>query len=300
MSLSSLDVLIDKAKESKDMHRVAIAGAEDASVIRAAIQAMEMGLTTPVFIGKSEEIKRILHREGVSENGIPIVDGGGDESPSAIAVRLVLSGEASFLMKGMVTTKELLSEVVNKKRGIAGAGLLSHLAVFEIPARKKLLAVTDAAMNISPDRSEKKQIILNAVRAYHKLGIKTPNVALLAAVEKVNPKIGATEDAHILSEEHMSHPFENCNIEGPLALDGAVSEEAARIKGISGGVAGNADILVVPELNAGNILYKSIIYLAGASTAGVILGARQPIILTSRSDSPKSKLYSIALAKCLC
>lgn len=296
----SLKALLEKACSNRHREIVAVAAAEDSAVIGAAVRAKELGLIAPVFIGNQPIIEKLLSTETSDLNGVQIINTASQPDSAKVAVDMILKKEAAFLMKGMVSTKDLLGEVVHKKKGIAGQTLLSHLALFEIPNYPKLLALTDAAMNIAPDRSEKMLIIRNAVQALNKLGLDRPGVALLAAIEKVNPKIAATVDAQSIMDEHMKTPLGDCDIQGPLSLDGAISRHASELKGMKGKVAGQADLLVVPELNAGNILYKSMIYFGGAETAGVILGAESPIILTSRADSEKSKLYSIALAKCLC
>jgi phosphate butyryltransferase len=199
-------------------------------------------------------------------------------------------------MKGMVTTGMLMKAVLDKGNGLMLGSLLSHIAFFESPYYHKLICVTDAALNIAPDLQEKAGIINNAVNALHRLGIALPKVGILAAVETVNPKMEATVHAAMLVAMQKRNQIRGCLIDGPLALDNAISAEAAHHKGIVSEVAGDADILLAPEITSGNILYKSLIFLGGAVTAAMVVGASVPVVLTSRSDSDKSKFLYIALA----
>jgi len=199
-------------------------------------------------------------------------------------------------MKGMVSTSPLLKAVLDKETGLRKEKVLSHIAFFESPYYHKIFGVTDAAMNIAPNLDEKLAIVKNAVEAFHKLGVKTPRVAAIGAVEVVNPKMEATVHAAALTQMNRRGQIKNCIIDGPLALDNAVSKESAEHKGIKSYVAGECDIILVPDINSGNILYKSIVFIGGGISASVIMGAKAPIVLTSRSDSEKSKFLSIALA----
>jgi phosphate butyryltransferase len=199
-------------------------------------------------------------------------------------------------MKGMVSTGQLVKAILDKENGLLKGGLLSHMAFFESKYYHKILCVTDAALNIAPDFNEKVSIIKNAVAVYHKLGISQPLIAILASVETVNPKMEATVHGAMLTQMQKRQQIEGCLIDGPLALDNAVSFDAAKHKGITSEVTGNADILLAPDLNAGNILYKSLNFLGGAVCAAVVAGASVPVVLTSRADEDKSKFLSIALA----
>jgi phosphate butyryltransferase len=201
-------------------------------------------------------------------------------------------------MKGNVPTAVLLKAVLNKEFGLRTGHVLSHVAAFEIPDYNRLIFVTDAAMNIAPDLNQKVQIVKNAVNVARSLGIECPKVAPLAAVEVVNPDMQATLDAAVLTQMNARGQIQNCQIDGPLALDNAVSAFAAEHKGIVSEVAGQADILLVPTIEVGNVLYKSLIYFAKAKVGAVIAGAKAPIVLTSRADSAESKLYSLAVAVC--
>ena len=299
MPIKSLDEIIAKAKSYKNVKKLAVAAAEDENVIKAALKAKGMGLINPIFVGDKKQIQEICSKANLSLDNSEVISVHDKEEAAKQAVKLVKDGEAKLLMKGLIPTSTLLRQVLNKEIGISERNILSHLAVFEVPSYHKILGITDAAMNIAPGLSEKISIIENASNAFKKLGINTPKIAVLSAIENVNIKINSSTEAAILSMMNKRGQIEDCVIDGPLALDAAISSESARHKGIESPVAGDADILVAPEINSGNILYKSLTYLAGAKTAAVILGASAPIILTSRSDSEENKLNSIALAICL-
>jgi phosphate butyryltransferase len=217
---------------------------------------------------------------------------------AAKAVSCVREEAAQILMKGFVSTEILLKAVLNKENGLPTGKLLSHAGIFESPYYPKLFCVTDAAMNIAPSLEEKVVILNNAVSLFHTLGEENPRVAVVAAVETVNPKMEPTIHAAMLTQMNRRGQIRGCVVDGPLALDNTVSKEAASHKGIVSEVAGNADIILVPDIEAGNILYKALVFLGGALTAGIIIGAKAPIVLTSRADSDMSKLYSLALAAC--
>lgn len=217
-----------------------------------------------------------------------------DTEAAAVAVSLVASGEAHMLMKGMVATSVILKEVLNKAHNLIEKSVLSHVALFDLPNYDKAVLITDCAMNINPNVEQKEAIIHNAVEVAHNLGITTPKVALLSAVEKVNPKIQSTVDADELKTKLKDS--ENFIIDGPLQYDLAISKAASRIKGLDSPVAGDADILIAPALDAGNMLYKSLVYSASANVAAIIVGAKVPIVLTSRADDSEVKYLSIKLA----
>jgi phosphate butyryltransferase len=199
-------------------------------------------------------------------------------------------------MKGLVPTAPFLKAILQKETGIKKRDVLSHFALFELSGYHKLLGVTDAAMNINPDLDEKVSIIRNAIEVYQRLGISEPKVAVIGPLEVVNPKIESTLHAAMLTLMNKRNQITGCKIDGPLALDNAISKEAAELKGIDSEVAGDADIIVTPDLNSGNILYKSLIFLAGGTSAAIIMGADSPVVLTSRADSELSKFMSIVLA----
>jgi phosphate butyryltransferase len=292
----SLREILDRAKKKKLKQKLAVAAAEDIYILRALARLHQSGLVEPILIGNKNLINELAKQENIPISKYSIIDTKSTQESASKAVELIRDGHADLLMKGMLSTKTLLVEVLNKDTGIAAQNLLNHMALFESPYYHKVFAVTDAAMNVAPDKIEKVAIIQNTVNAFIKIGVKLPKVALLTAVEKVNPKMLDTVEAAAIVEQHYESRIADCIIEGPMALDLAVSKVAAEHKHFIGNVPGDADILVVPEITSGNILYKSLTCLGGAKTAGVVIGAKVPIILTSRADSDESKLYSIALA----
>lgn len=213
-----------------------------------------------------------------------------------LSVKAVRNGEADVLMKGNIPTANILKAVLNKEWGLRKGSVLSHVATFEVPNYNRLIFVTDAAMNIAPDVTQKAAIIQNTVEVALAIGIDLPKVAPIAAVEVVNPAMQATIDAAMLTQMNRRGQIKNCVVDGPLALDNAVSQIAAEHKGIVSDVAGKADILLVPTIEAGNVLYKSLVYFADAKVGAMIAGAKAPIVLTSRADSAETKVYSLALA----
>jgi phosphate butyryltransferase len=213
-----------------------------------------------------------------------------------MAVKLIRENKAEILMKGLVQTSTLLKAVLDKENGLRKGNLLSHFALMESPFYHKLLAIADGGVNISPTFEEKVTILENSVEAFHKLGYECPKVAVIGAVETVNPKMETTIHAAMLTQMNKRKQIKGCLVDGPFALDNAVSKEAAKHKGIVSDVAGDADLVLVPNIDAGNILYKALGFLGNATAAAVIMGAKVPIILTSRADSDRSKLMSIALA----
>jgi phosphate butyryltransferase len=295
-----LDTLIDKATREGNK-TVAIAAAEDAEVIEAVIDALERNLADFILFGNKEKITTLIQmkkQEQLTSNKIKIVHADSSAIAAVLAVKAVYNKEAHVLMKGNVSTNILLKEVLNKEYGLRTGNVLSHTAFFEIPGYHQFIIVTDAAMNIAPDLEQKAQIIKNAVSLAKSIGIKTPNVAAIAAIEAINPVMQATVDAAALTMMNKRGQISGCIVDGPLGLDNAVSVLAAEHKGITSEVAGKADILLVPTIEVGNVLYKSLIYFARAKVGAVIAGAKAPIVLTSRSDSAESKLYSLALALC--
>jgi phosphate butyryltransferase len=290
-----LEELVDMAAK-KGRRTLIVAVAQDKEVLQAVKSAAEAGLIIPVLIGDPEEIKTEAREAGLDISTIDIFPVTDKQQACTIAAGMARDNKGSILMKGMVTTGMLMKAVLDKGNGLMSGSLLSHIAFFESPYYHKLICLTDAALNINPDLQEKTGIINNAVNALHRLGVPMPKVAILAAVETVNPKMEATTHAAMLVAMQKRNQIRGCLIDGPLALDNAVSAEAAHHKGIVSDVAGDADILLAPEITSGNILYKSMIFLGGAVTAAMIVGASVPVVLTSRSDSDRSKFLSIALA----
>lgn len=294
--IHKLSELVERAK-NKPIQKIAVAAAEDDAVLKSLKSGVKEGIIAPLLVGDTAKIQEIAQVIDFDLSNIQIVhnDKGVTES-ARIAVSLVKNGEADILMKGFVSTGALLKAVLDKENGLRKGKVLSHVAFFESPHYHKLLGVTDVAMNIDPDFDTKVHILNNAVEACHKIGINTPKVAVVAAVEVVNPKMEATIHAAMLKTMSDRKQLRGCIVDGPLALDNAVSKEAAQHKGIESLVAGDCDMIVVPNLEAGNMFYKALNFLGGASVAAVIMGASVPIVLTSRADSESSKMLSIALA----
>ena len=295
-----LEELINKATQQQG-HTVAVAAAEDPEVIEAVLDALERNLANFILYGDEEKINTILDvkQYKVKNNKkLEIVHAESNSLASDMAVKAVFNKKASVLMKGNIATSIILKSVLNKEFGLRTGSILSHVAAFEVPDYDRLIFVTDAGMNISPDLEQKAQIINNAVGVAASLGVENPRVAPIAAVEVVNTNMQATVDAAALTVMNHRGQIPGCVVDGPLGLDNAISAIAAEHKGIHSEVAGRADILLVPTIEVGNVLYKSLIYFAKAKVGAVIAGAKAPIVLTSRADTAQSKLYSLALAIC--
>ncbi|HJF32879.1 MAG TPA: phosphate butyryltransferase [Sporosarcina psychrophila] len=294
----TLDSLIVQAALRKDPV-VAVASAADWEVLEAVSIAIAKGIASFMLFDDEKRLKDLIQTDFpqlVNEEKVSIHHAEDNIRAASLSVKAVSNGQANVLMKGNLATSTILKAVLNGEYGLRTGKVLSHVAAFEVPGYDRLLFVTDAAMNIAPDLEAKAQIIRNAVSTAHACGVDKPIVAPLAAIETVNPAMIPTTDAASLVVMNQRGQITGCTIDGPLALDNAVSEKAALQKGIKGETAGKADILVVPNIEAGNILYKSLMYFANAKVGAVIQGAKVPIVLTSRADSAESKLYSLALA----
>lgn len=294
--MKTIAEMVDAARKS-GRKRIAVAAAQDGSALEAAVDAWMNGLADPILIGDLAAIDAIAAELGLDLARFERIQAKGPEGAAAEAVRLVRTGDADVLMKGLVDTSILLKAAFNRDTGINAGLLASHVAAMEVASYHKLLFVTDAAINIAPDLGAKLAIIANAARAARALGLVLPKVALLAAVEKVNyEQMPCTVEAAVIAQMGRRGQLGGCVVDGPLALDNAVSAQSARIKNISSEVAGDADILVAPDIEAGNILYKCLVDMAGAKCAGIVMGAAAPIVLTSRADTGETKLASIAFA----
>ena len=280
----------------KPARRLVLAAAQDHNSLSSVLRAANDGFIDPILVGKKEEIYNLAAQNNFDLTGVRVVHEPDSEMAIEIAVRMVRSNQADILMKGKVGTSNLLKGVLNKEWGLRSGALLSHIAIFEVEAYHKLIAVTDVAMNIAPNLKDKISIVNNSVACLNKLGIKMPKVAVLGAVEMVSENMQATLDAALLSKMNQRDQIRNCIIDGPLAFDNAISLESANHKGIRSDVAGDTDLLLMPDIEVGNVLYKSLVFFANAGVAAVILGAAAPIVLTSRSDSDHAKYYSIVLA----
>lgn len=295
--MTNFDFLFEKAK-SGTRRKLIIAAAEDDNVLLSVKDAVQNGIIEPIFVGNKEKINKLAEEIELDLSHFSLIDEANPSKSAVIAVNEIRNGNAQILMKGYVQTADFLRAILNKENGLRASDLLSHIGLFEIPAYHKVIALTDAAQNISPDLNEKVTIIKNAINVFHRLGINQPKVALLGAVESVNPKMPATIDAATITMMNKRGQIKGCIIDGPLAFDNAISKESAEHKGIVSEVAGDADLLVTPDIEAGNVLYKSFTFFGRGTVAAVVLGASVPIVLTSRSDSDRSKLSSIALAAC--
>jgi len=295
MKLKTLSQIIEIAKSKKTI-RLVVAAAADHHVLVAVRDAKKEGIIKPILVGDRKIITKISKEISFDLKDVEIINIANSVEAAKKTVTIISKGGGEILMKGMVNTNPLLKAVLDNEIGLRKEKVLSHIAFFESPYYHKIFGVTDAAMNIAPNLDEKLAIAKNAVEAFHKLGVKTPRVAVIGAVEVVNPKMEATVHAAALTQMNRRGQIKNCIIDGPLALDNAISKEAAEHKGIKSYVAGECDIILVPDINSGNILYKSIAFIGGGISASVIVGAKVPIVLTSRSDSEKSKFLSIALA----
>jgi phosphate butyryltransferase len=292
--IKKLDELLNLAGE-KERKTLSVAVAQDKEVLTAVTEAVKLGIVNAILVGDEAEIKKIAEEDNLHMDNVKIVDEKNIIKAAAKAVEFVSNGQAHFIMKGMLGTADLLRAVLNKEAGLRGNGLLSHVMVYDVPAYHKLILLTDGGMVPYPTLEEKVGIVNNAVKVAHKLEIETPKVAPICAVEVVNPSMQATIDASVLSQMNKRGQIKGCIIDGPLGLDNAVSKLAAEHKGIVSDVAGDVDILLVPNIESGNFLGKSMTYFANAESAGVIMGAKCPVVLVSRADTAQSKLYSIAL-----
>ena len=291
-SLETLRTSLGEQGRSK----IAVAVAQDAEVLLAVNAAYNLGLASAVLVGDEAEIRAIAEKLNIDLTNYEILHEADKNEACRKAVKLVRDKDADVVMKGIVDTSVILKAVLDKEIGLRMSPVLSHVAVFEVPGYDRLFYLTDAAMNIAPDVEAKKHILKNAVQVAHALGNENPIAACLCAVEKVNPKMQATLDAAALVEANQNGEIDGCTVIGPLALDNAISVEAAHHKGITDPNAGHADILLVPAIEVGNVFYKSMVFMARAKNAGVIVGAKAPVVLTSRADSDETKLNSIALA----
>ncbi len=293
--LKSFESIIDLAKQ-KGTRRLVVAAATDRYVLTAVMKAKAEKIIEPILFGRKQEILKICADIGFDVSGVEITDIADPEQAPYEAVSMIRSGQADIMMKGMIDTKSMLKAILDKEKGLRKGAVVSHVALFESPYYHKLIGVTDAAMPIVADLAEKVEIINNAVEMYHRLGVNEPKIAVLGPIETINPKMEATVHAAILAQMNQRKQIKGCIIDGPLALDNAVLADSVRQKGIVSNVAGDADLLVTHDINSGNILYKSLNFLGGAASAAVVMGAKVPIVLTSRADPDKSKLMSIALA----
>jgi phosphate butyryltransferase len=279
--------------------RIAVVAAHDDNVLTSINEIQIKGYADPILIGDKEKIFKIASEIGVDVSRMEIIKETDDIQSARIAVNMINAGEADILMKGYIQTSSLLHVVLDKDNGLRTNRALSHIALVEVQNYPKLLFITDGGINISPDLKQKAEIIQNAVNVALRLGIDKPKVAVLSAVEVINPSMQSTVDAAVLSKMAQRGQITGCTVDGPLAMDNAINMDAAHHKHIESDVAGDADILIAPNIEAGNILMKSLVFLYKAKTCSIITGARVPIVLTSRAEDSTAKYYSILLALAL-
>jgi phosphate acetyltransferase len=292
---SKYERLIARAKQVPPATTI-IAHPCDETSLRGPVEAAQAGLIIPILVGPAGKISAVAREHGIDIERFEIVDAPHSEAAAAKAVALIHESKGELLMKGSLHTDELMREVASSKTGLRTARRISHVFVMDVPTHTDTLFITDAAINIFPDLDAKRDIVQNAIDLFVQVGLGTPRVAILSAVETVTAKIPSTIEAAALCKMAERGQITGGLLDGPLAFDNAVDPEAARIKGITSAVAGHAQILVVPDLEAGNMLAKNLTFLANADAAGIVLGARVPIVLTSRADSVRARMASCAVA----
>jgi phosphate acetyltransferase len=292
---SKYERLIAKAKEVPPATTI-VAHPCDETSLRGPVEAAEAGIIVPILVGPAKKISAVACEHRIDIDRFEIVDAPHSEAAAAKAVALVHESKGELLMKGSLHTDELMREVTSSKTGLRTARRISHVFVMDVPTHSDTLFITDAAINIFPDLDAKRDIVQNAIDLFTQIGLGTPRVAILSAVETVTAKIPSTIEAAALCKMAERGQITGGVLDGPLAFDNAVDPEAAKIKGITSAVAGHAQILVVPDLEAGNMLAKNLTFLAKADAAGIVLGARVPIVLTSRADSVRARMASCAVA----
>ncbi|HBT40106.1 MAG: Phosphate butyryltransferase [Thermotoga sp. 50_1627] len=293
--MDRLAFLVEKTRGLRK--RIVVAGSDDDVVLSALKMAMEHDIVEPVLVGPESETRELAAKVGLKFDHCELIDCPKDQS-ARLAVEIA-SNRGDLLMKGSVKTADLMKVVLEDQYNLKTGSTITMVSVFDVPAYHKLLAISDAGMIIAPTLEQKIDMINVAVKLMKKLGVERPKVAIVGAIEVPNAKMPATLDAAVLSKMNDRGQIKDCVVDGPFALDNAISKDAARHKKIESAVAGDADILIMPDIEAGNVLYKALVFFANATVASVILGARIPIVLTSRADSDRTKLYSIALAASL-
>lgn len=288
--------LTKKVKSFKVRRRVVLVEAQDEHALEAVCQATKEKIVVPILIGDKKKICNSLVSIGEESGSYEIIDVKEDESSVKIAVELISTGKADFIMKGKIETADLLKGVVNRDNNIRTGNIMSHLAFFELPGYHKMLALTDAGMNINPDVEQKVHIIENTVKIFNKFGLENPKIAVLTAVEKVSASMQDTLDASALKIMNRTGIIKNCIVEGPISYDLAMSKEIARIKEYECPYCGDFDVLLVPNITTGNVLSKALIITAGAKMAGFVVGAKVPITLTSRGATAEEKYLSLVLS----
>jgi phosphotransacetylase len=293
--ITNFDELKRKAVELPS-RTVSVVRADEVETLQAVRDAVRADMADAILVGPEIGIRKCSEEAGFDLNGIRVVDAPDDKAAAAAGVDLVRSGDAQMLMKGLVASSTYLKAILDREHGIRGEGLLSHVTVFDVPRYHKLLTITDAAINIAPDFDQKVQILKNALPVTRALGLDRPRCTYLCAKEVPYDRMPRTLEARRMKEMADEGEFGEVFFDGPLAMDLAVSAEAVKIKKIESEVAGDADLLLCPDIESGNILYKTLIFLSGAELGAVVMGATNPVVLTSRADSAESKLCSLVLS----
>lgn len=296
MAYSKFSELVEKCKQRPHTKTVAVAGAADEHVLEAIVEAEKIDLVKPILIGKVDEIEVTLRKLGEAPGDYRMINAETAADCGIEAVELIKTGEAEFIMKGMLDTKDVLKPLVKKENGLHTGRAMCVFAYTEVPQMNRLLAVSDGGMIPYPTLEQKKDIVLNCVEVLHKLGVENPSVAVLAAVEKVNPKMVETLDAAALIEMNKSGEIPGCEIVGPVSFDIAMSKEIAKTKKYDCPYCGDFDMFLVPTIAAGNLMHKAMVLCGGSKMAGVVVGAKVPVVLTSRGASTEEKFVSLALA----
>ncbi|MDR2198853.1 MAG: bifunctional enoyl-CoA hydratase/phosphate acetyltransferase [Deltaproteobacteria bacterium] len=295
MEIKDFKEVLENARRKKASVPMAVAAAEDLHTLEAALKAYREKIVLPYLVGDKKKIVGRLRELGGDLPDELIVEADDGEDAARASIRLIREGRAAFLMKGNLETSQILKALLDKENGLGMGRTLTHMSLTHLPGYRKILAITDAAILISPTLEQKRDVVANAVQAFRDLGYERPQVAVLAAVEKVNPKMPETVDAAELKKMWEAGEIGGCDLEGPISMDLAMNREAAEIKGYKSSVTGSPDILVMPNLVSGNILSKALREFADSTTVGVVMGASVPMVLTSRGASVRSKYTSIAL-----
>lgn len=295
--LKNFEAMAELVKANPVKKRIVLACAHDEHSLDAVYEAYKEGIVEPVLVGKESEIRKIMAENGFDFGGTEVIyDVDDDVECAKKTVSLIREGKGDFMMKGKMQTADLLKQVVNKETGLNMGKIMSHVGIFEIPRYHKLIMQSDGGMLVAPDLEQKVQIINNAVDTLHNMGYEEPKVAVLCAAEKLNQKAQESVDAAALKEMNQKGEIKGCVVEGPISYDIAISKEIADFKGFESPVAGDADVVITPNMAAGNILGKSWSITAGGTMAGMIVGAKVPIVLTSRGATAEEKFYSIVFA----
>ena len=294
--LTGFEGIVEKAKKVDRPMRVVIAAADAENILRGAFMAQDAGFVTPILVGNENKIRATLERIGMAGREVEILDASGGDSSIQFAIEMINSGDADCLMRGNSSTRDFLMPVLNKSNHlIQEDALVTHVVFLKIPGHERLLAISDVTLLINPPMAARKEVVKNMVKALNAFDVQHPNIALLALVEKPSYQMRDTvEDQTMVRENSSQRPFADCNLVGPIAYDLIVSKEAARLKGYDCPYCGEFDGIVVPNLATGNVMVKVLQHNAGAEGCGVLVGAKIPIAITSRSDSPKQSFYSLA------